>query len=485
MRTGIIRWAGRCALLLALAMSLVFAVRVLDIQGEPSLEPWHRFVPEELDERELDQADWSAWMNAEARVFAQVREQVSEQLEAEEQVPANRYFPGSPLYPGRFSQDWNRSYVLRPEGEPVGAVVMLHGLTDSPYSLRHLALRYRQAGFVVLGLRLPGHGTVPAALTDVSWEQWLAATRLAMREARRLVGAQRPLRLVGYSNGGALALKYSLDALEDPSLPRAERLVLLSPMLGVAGHARFAGLAGLPAVFPAFAKAAWLDLLPEYNPFKYNSFPVNGARQSYQLTAALQEQLLSASRRDGLRGLPPLLTFQSVVDATVSTSAVVESLYRLVPDNGSELVLFDINRSVDFGPLLRPDASLALARLLPPPPRAYRTVVITNATASSREVVERVIEAGGREEWVRPLDMAFPRELFSLSHVALPFPDSDGLYGRHPDAADDFGIHLGNLSLRGERGVLVMNMDALQRATSNPFFPYLLQRLERVEGLAR
>ena len=485
MRTGIIRWTGRGALLLVLAMSLVFAVRVLDIQGEPSLEPWHRFVPEELDERELDQADWSAWMNAEARVFAQVREQVSEQLEAEEQVPANRYFPGSPLYPGRFSQDWNRSYVLRPEGEPVGAVVMLHGLTDSPYSLRHLALRYRQAGFVVLGLRLPGHGTVPAALTDVSWEQWLAATRLAMREARRLVGAQRPLRLVGYSNGGALALKYSLDALEDPSLPRAERLVLLSPMLGVAGYARFAGLAGLPAVFPAFAKAAWLDLLPEYNPFKYNSFPVNGARQSYQLTVALQEQLLSASRRDGLRGLPPLLTFQSVVDATVSTSAVVESLYRLVPDNGSELVLFDINRSVDFGPLLRPDASLALARLLPPPPRTYRTAVITNATASSREVVERVIEAGGREEWVRPLGMAFPRELFSLSHVALPFPDSDGLYGRHPDAADDFGIHLGNLSLRGERGVLVMNMDALQRATSNPFFPYLLQRLERVEGLAR
>ena len=55
--------------------------------------------------------------------------------------------------------------------------------------------------------------------------------------------------------------------------------------------------------------------------------------------------------------------------------------------------------------------------------------------------------------------------------MALPFPDSDGLYGRHPDATDDFGIHLGNLSLRGERGVLVMNMDALQRATSNPFFP--------------
>lgn len=485
MRTGIIRWLGRGALLMALAVLLVFAVRVLDIQGEPALLPWHRFVPDELDEKALDQADWAAWMGAEAHVFDQVRQQVSERLEPEERVPANRYFPGSPLYPGHFHQDWNRSYVLRPEGEPVGAVVMLHGLTDSPYSLRHLALRYRQAGFVVVGLRLPGHGTVPAALTDVSWQQWLAATRLAVREARRLVGEPRPLRLVGYSNGGALALKYSLDALENPALPRAERLVLLSPMVGVAGYARFAGVAGWPAVFPAFAKAAWLDLLPEYNPFKYNSFPVNGARQSYLLTAALQEQLQRASHRDGLSAMPPLLTFQSVVDATVSTPAVVDGLYRLLPDNGSELVLFDINRSVDFGPLLRPEASLALARLLPPPPRNYRTAVVTNVTASSREVVERVTEAGAREEWVTPLELTFPRELFSLSHVAVPFPENDGLYGRRPDPADDFGIHLGDLSLRGERGALVMDMGALQRATSNPFFPYLLRRVEQTQGLAR
>ena len=32
------------------------------------------------------------------------------------------------------------------------------------------------------------------------------------------------------------------------------------------------------------------------------------------------------------------------MDSTVSTRAVVESLYRYLPDNGSELVVFDINR---------------------------------------------------------------------------------------------------------------------------------------------
>ena len=41
-------------------------------------------------------------------------------------------------------------------------------------------------------------------------------------------------------------------------------------------------------MLPAFAKSAWLSIVPEFNPFKYNSFPVNGARQSHRLTTALQ-----------------------------------------------------------------------------------------------------------------------------------------------------------------------------------------------------
>lgn len=101
--------------------------------------------------------------------------------------------------------------------------------------------------------RLPGHGTAPGALTDVDWEAWLAATRLAVREATRLTGNDLPLHLVGYSNGGALAMKYALDALDAPALRQPEQIVLLSPMIGVTAFARFAGFAGLLAMLPAFA----------------------------------------------------------------------------------------------------------------------------------------------------------------------------------------------------------------------------------------
>ena len=127
------------------------------------------------------------------------------------------------MYPGHFARDWNRSYVLEPDGPPKGAVVLLHGLTDSPYSLRHIADRYRDLGYIAIGLRLPGHGTVPGALTATKWQDWLAATRLAVREARRRVGASAPLHLVGYSAGGALAVKYALDAIEDPQLTRPDQ----------------------------------------------------------------------------------------------------------------------------------------------------------------------------------------------------------------------------------------------------------------------
>src|SRR5262249_30918279 len=232
--------------------------------------------------------------------------------------------------------------------------VLLHGLTDSPYSIRHVAQPYRAAGWVAVAIRLPGHGTVPGGLTDVEWEDWRAATRLAVREATRRTGPALPLHLVGYSNGGALALQYALDAVDDATLARPERVVLISPMIGITRFARFAGIAGWPAIFPAFAKAAWLSVLPEFNPFKYNSFPINGARQTDRLTAVLQEQILRLGRENRLDRLPPVLTFQSVVDFTVSTRAIADALYQRLPPNGSELVLFDINRASKFDTLFRP-----------------------------------------------------------------------------------------------------------------------------------
>ena len=61
------------------------------------------------------------------------------------------------------------------------------------------------------------------------------------------------------------------------------------------------------------------------------------------------------------------------------------------------------------------------------------------------------------------------------------FPLSDSLYGRYPHPLNQYGISLGTFAARGERSVLVVGLDSLMRQSSNPFFPYMIKRID--EGI--
>jgi alpha-beta hydrolase superfamily lysophospholipase len=467
----------RLVILVLVVLVSVLGMRAWDAWRGPPLHAWHTYEPRELSAAEIDATDWKGYLTAENAIFDSVKRNVTDKLPPSDQVATNRYYANAPIYPGHFATDWNRSYQMAPAGTPVGAVVLLHGLTDSPYSLRHIARVYRDAGFYVVAIRLPGHGTVPAGLSHVHWKDWVAATRLAVREARTHIDPHAPLHMVGFSNGGALALKYALDAIEDPQLARPDRLILISPMVGITRFARFAGIAGLPAMLPAFSRASWLDVVPEFNPFKYNSFPVNGARQAYRLTDVLQSQLQRLAQNNRLGDIAPVLTFQSVVDFTVSTQAVMRSLYALLPDNGSEIVLFDVNRDHMFDVLMRPSSSTALTRVLPTGPQRFRITVLGSVPPDDA-IVETTIEPHTTEPHTRPLPpLHYPPGVFSMSHVSLPFPLDDSLYGTTPNPDEFYGTHLGTQVPRGERGALVLNIDAMMRMASNPFFAYVLDRV--------
>jgi alpha-beta hydrolase superfamily lysophospholipase len=475
LRRGII-WLAWSALLIF--ATIVIGGAVSARRRLPDLEPWHRIVPRDLRAADVTaRSTLTDYVAIEDAAFRAIHDRIEQQLDAAARVPANRYNPDGMSHPSRLGTDWNRTQVLAPAGEPIGGALLVHGLTDSPYSMRTIGENLRRRGYYVVALRVPGHGTVPAGLTDVTWEDWLAAVRIGARHVRATLGDSKPLVLVGYSNGGALVLKYTLDTLEGSGDPPVFRTVLLSPMLGVQPFAWLTRVISMLGPIPAFEKARWLDVYPEYNPFKYNSFPANAGLQTWRLTTTLQRQIERVARAGGASRLPPMLTFHSLVDATVSTPAVVHALYDVIADHRSELVLFDINRASGLVPFIQQSDATLLTRLTDRSPRKYRRTLITNRDPGVLEVAERSIAPDAANIETRPLDLAWPRDVFSLSHVAIPFPLSDPVYGRDEITNPTSIIRLGLLSPRGERAVFSVPSDTLMRLTCNPFFSYLDDRL--------
>jgi hypothetical protein len=100
-------------------------------------------------------------------------------------------------------------------------------------------------------------------------------------------------------------------------------------------------------------------------------------------------------------------------------------------------------------------------------------------------VVELRSPAGSATTLRRDLALEWPRTVFSLSHVALPFPPDDPLYGYAPPPRGNH-VQLGSIEIRGENGVLTVPTWALTRQRSNPFHGYLLERLDAfVDGAAQ
>ena len=470
-----LRWALAAAAIAVAAFALGGAAS--SVSRLPDLQPWHHLVTA-LELRAADigsTATLDEYLQREDAVFREVRERVEAPVTAgADPVIPNRYVTGSRSHWSRLGKDWNRTQILDAP-EPRGGALLVHGLTDSPYSMRALAARLNARGYYTLSLRMQGHGTVPGGLVGPEWEDWLAAVKLGARHVRSRVGEGRPLVLVGYSNGGALLTKYALDAVADGSLPKPSRVVLVSPMIGVSPLARLARAISL--LGPVVEKARWLDVYPEYNPFKYTSFPANAGLQTFRLTRAMREQITRLGDAGRLRELPPVLAFQSVVDTTVSTPAVVYELFDRLPEGGGhELVLFDINRQAVIDAMTKPGA--VLPRLLGDGPRAYAVTLVTNAGPGTAEVSAMTAAPNAPALAAESLAVRWPPEIFSLSHIALPFPPDDPVYGGEPPEGTET-VRLGRLAPRGEKDVLIVPLDSLMRVSWNPFFGYLADRIDR------
>ena len=472
------------------ALVVIVILAVVELNSRPDLSVWHKTVLDEEFSADSGLKSFGEYLELEERLFKQLDQEIYQQIDKKDQRSINRYSDGSLADPGRWPTNWNRSFVL-PVDEPEIGVLLLHGMSDSPYSLRSIGQSLHAQNAYVIGMRVPGHGQAPSGLLDAQWEDMAAAVRLAMVELQeKSIG--HPLYIVGYSNGGALAVQYTLDSLTDENLKAVDGLVLLSPEIGVSKLAALAKWQERLGHLLGLEKLAWNSILPEYDPWKYGSFALNAGKQAYLITQEIQDQITTLTKAGKLDRMPRVLAFQSVVDSTVTAPALVHNFFdrfpaiAAEPDNHhqlhNELVLFDINRWADIDPLMKENPSAWIDPMLKSNNPNFMLTLMSNKSRENKNVIAFSRMPGSSEVRTCDTGLSWPTDVYSLSHVALPMPPEDPVYGGD-GASPSPGIDLGNMALRGEKGVLRVPAADMLRLRYNPFHSYMQYRVLVFMGL--
>jgi esterase/lipase len=248
--------------------------------------------------------------------------------------------------------DDNLPFFLDHGARTRNTVVMIHGLTDSPWFMRSLGEVLYQQGYNVIALLLPGHGTKPEDLFTVTKEQWQQEVDRGLAIA---AGLGEHISLAGFSTGGTLAL----DALRRHPELKAEKLFLFSPALAINESNQTEVSLG--------CKAPWLatHLLGQYtgsadavenDPHRYNKMALNGVCQLYYLTNDIQngqaKQVL-----DSLRSGTGVFAVESEADKTVSPAAVTKFMASL-PDQARDVyVLYPLADNIAHADVTRPETN--------------------------------------------------------------------------------------------------------------------------------
>ena len=193
-----------------------------------------------------------------------------------------------------------------PGAEPFSAdagdigVVLCHGFTGSPQSLRPWAEALARAGHTVRLPRLPGHGTTWQELNRTRWPQWYAAVDEAFAEVRERCPH---VFVAGLSMGGALALRLAEEHGDE-----VRGVIVVNPYVGLR-HPLLPVLPALRWVMPTFPGVASDIKKQGVTELAYDRVPLHALASTLRLHAAV--------RADLGRITQPLLVLRSAVDHVV------------------------------------------------------------------------------------------------------------------------------------------------------------------------
>lgn len=191
-------------------------------------------------------------------------------------------------------------------------MLVLHGFTGDPSSVRGLAEALAAAGHAVELPRLPGHGTSVEDMVPTRWEDWSGEAEAALRRLSARPGV-RQVAVAGLSMGGTLALWLA------ERHPEVVGLVLVNPLAAPPDPALVDLLRDLLDQGVEVAPGVGSDIAqPGVTESAYPGSPVRAALSLFEATGAVS---------DGLSEVRcPVLLLQSRVDHVVA------------PESGERLV---------------------------------------------------------------------------------------------------------------------------------------------------
>lgn len=202
--------------------------------------------------------------------------------------------------PEGFMSDW--SALGSGKNAKIG-VLLVHGFTGSPASMRPWAKYLHDHGYSVRVPLLPGHGTRPEDLNQIHWQEW---PQKIDDELNELMQSCEKVFIAGLSMGGGTALYVASHRSNDIA-----GIILVNPMI----HVALIGpeLAYFFSRFQKLRKSVGDDIkMKGVTEWGYDALPTRGVVQLLKM--------LRITRRELPRVTAPLQLFHSVDDHTLPVS---------------------------------------------------------------------------------------------------------------------------------------------------------------------
>lgn len=217
----------------------------------------------------------------------------------------------------------NSPFEIKPVHPNGQAVLMIHGLGDSPWTFSDVGKMLAQHGYLVRAMLLPGHGTKPADMIGVTSEDWEKAVNDQVALLKKQYGQ---IWLAGFSTGCNLAMDYSETHPKD-----VKGLILFSPAMQV--RTALIKLAPIVDLFVTWLRSPDKKTAGDA-PFKYNTIPMD-AIVAFKDTMDKSNDFLMHHKIT-----KPVIVMMSEHDSIINTQSLIKVFDKSLVNPYSKIIWY-------------------------------------------------------------------------------------------------------------------------------------------------